>query len=130
MVELVKDYMIKKEEVVSPEDSVSSAVELMIANDIGSVVVVDDKTNEVIGIFTERDLLRRYMGSRTKFIHLRISEVMTSPVVTVTKDTKLSDAVRLMKEHDIGRVPVVDKKKQLVGILFWKDIFNRLCCKE
>ncbi|MDW5563430.1 MAG: CBS domain-containing protein [Methanomassiliicoccus sp.] len=130
MVELVKDYMIKKKEIVAPEDSVISAIELMIENDIGSVIVVDEKTGAVQGIFTERDILRRFMTSRSKFIHLKISEVMTKPVHTVQPDTKLAEAVKMMRAHDVARLPVVDKDGKLVGILFWKDIFDNFCCDK
>ncbi|NLI73606.1 MAG: CBS domain-containing protein [Euryarchaeota archaeon] len=126
----VKDYMIKKKEIVVPGDSVSSAIELMIENDIGSVVVEDDKDHRVVGIFTERDLLRRFMTNRNRFITMTISEVMTTPVVTVNKDTPLSEAVRLMRDHDVARLPVVDKGGKCVGILFWKDVFNEFCVER
>lgn len=124
---LVKDYIIEKKEIVTPGDSVSSAIELMIENDIGSVVVEDESKKKVVGIFTERDILRRFMTNRDRFINLSISEVMTSPVVTVTETTPLADAVRLMKKHDVARLPVVNEVGSCVGILFWKDIFNNFC---
>lgn len=130
MVELVKDYMIRKKEIVTPEDSVISAVELMIENDIGSVIVVEEETDSVVGIFTERDILRRFMTSRSKFIHLKISEVMTKPVHTVNPETRLSEAVKMMKKYDVARLPVVDKENHLLGILFWKDIFDNFCCDK
>lgn len=130
MVELVKDYMIKKKEIVTPEDSVISAIELMIENDIGSVIVVEEDSEAVVGIFTERDILRRFMTSRSKFIHLKISEVMTAPVQTVNPDTKLSVAVKMMRKFDVARLPVVDKENHLLGILFWKDIFDKFCCDK
>jgi CBS domain-containing protein len=126
MVELVKDYMRKKSEIVTTEDSVQSAVDLMVENDVGSVVVEDEEKKVIVGIFTKRDILRHYTTNQSKFLHLKISEVMTHPVITVTNETKLADAVKLMKEHDVGRLPVVDKNKRLVGILFWKDIFNKV----
>ena len=130
MVELVKDYMIKKKEIVTPEDSVTSAIELMIENDIGSVIVVEEETDSVVGIFTERDILRRFMTSRSKFIHLKISEVMTAPVHTVNPDTRLGEAVKMMRKFDVARLPVVDKDNHLLGILFWKDIFDNFCCDK
>lgn len=130
MVELVKDYMINKKEIVTPEDSVISAIELMIENDIGSVIVVEEDNDTVVGIFTERDILRRFMTSRSKFIHLKISEVMTKPVHTVKLDTKLSDAVKMMRQYDVARLPVVDEENHLLGILFWKDIFDNFCCDK
>jgi CBS domain-containing protein len=130
MVELVKDYMIRKKEIVTPDDSVISAIELMIDNDIGSVIVVEEGSESVVGIFTERDILRRFMTSRSKFIHLKISEVMTQPVHTVQPETKLADAVKMMRGHDVARLPVVDKENHLLGILFWKDIFDNFCCDK
>ncbi|NLK25016.1 MAG: CBS domain-containing protein [Euryarchaeota archaeon] len=130
MVKLVKDFMIEKKEIVTPEDSVSSAIELMIENDIGSVVVEDIKKNKVVGIFTERDILRRFMSNRDRFVNMTIAEVMTSPVVTVSEDTALADAIRLMKKHDVSRLPVVDDKGSVVGILFWKNIFDICCCNK
>ncbi|WP_019178064.1 CBS domain-containing protein [Methanomassiliicoccus luminyensis] len=62
---------------------------------------------------------------------LKISEVMSSPVHTVTRDTPLSSAIRIMKEKGISRVPVVDEEGRLTGLLFWRDIlygmaFSRL----
>ncbi len=92
---LVKEYMTQKKEVVSPEDSVQSAVELMVDHDQGSVIVVDDN-DKVIGIFTERDVLRHFLSNQSKFLHLKVSEVMSKPVTTVTVDTKVSDALNMM----------------------------------
>jgi CBS domain-containing protein len=87
MAALVKDYMTEKKEIVSPDDSVGSAIELMVDHDQGSVIVVDDK-EKVIGIFTERDVLRHYMTNQSKFLHLKVSEVMSSPVITVPLDIR------------------------------------------
>ncbi len=125
MAALVKDYMIAKKEIVTPDDSVASAIDLMIENDIGSVIVEDENRN-IVGIFTERDLLRRYRQNQSKFLRLTISEVMTQPVITIEEGAKLSDAITLMEENKIGRLPVVDGDKHLVGILFWRELFNRL----
>ena len=101
MAALVKDYMIAKKEIVTPDDSVASAIDLMIENDIGSVIVEDENRN-IVGIFTERDLLRRYRQNQSKFLRLTISEVMTQPVITIEEGAKLSDAITLMEENKIG----------------------------
>lgn len=125
MADLVKDFMISKEEVVTPDDSVTSAIDLMVDRDSGSVIVVDEN-DKPVGIFTERDLLRNARTHQSKFMHLKISEVMSSPVLTVAKETPLSSAIKLMHERGIGRVPVVDEDGKLVGILFWRDILYHL----
>ena len=122
--------MIPKEEVVTPDDSVTAAIDLMVERDSGSVIVVD-REERPVGIFTERDLLRHARIHQAKFMSLKISEVMSSPVHTVTRDTPLSSAIRIMKEKGISRVPVVDEEGRLTGLLFWRDIlygmaFSRL----
>jgi CBS domain-containing protein len=122
---LVKDYMTKKLEIVSPEDSVLSAIELMVEHDQGSVIVVDDN-EKVIGIFTERDVLRHYLTNPSKFLHLRVSEVMSSPVQTVSVDMNVSEALKVMNKRNVRRLPVVDKNGKMVGFVSWKELFTKI----
>ena len=125
MVALVKDYMIRKRELVSPDDSVQSAIELMVENDQGSVIVVDPD-DKVVGIFTERDLLRRYLTSQDKFLYLKVSEVMSSPVITVSTDTPVAEALAIMNKKNIRRLPVVDENKRMIGFVSWMEMFKNL----
>jgi CBS domain-containing protein len=122
---LVKDYMVKKLEVVTPEDSVLSAIELMVEHDQGSVIVIDDN-EKVTGIFTERDVLRHYLTNQSKFLHLRVSEVMSSPVQTVSVDMKVSEALNIMNKKNVRRLPVVDKSGKMVGFVSWKELFAKV----
>ena len=123
MVKLVKDFMVKKREIVEPQDAVLSAIELMVDNDVGSVLVLDEK-DHLMGIFTERDLLRHYLESQSKFLFMTVGEVMTHPVVTVHPDMKMSEALDIMAEKDIRHIPVVDKDNKVVGYLTWKNLFR------
>jgi CBS domain-containing protein len=125
MAALVKDYMRKKLEMVSPEDSVLSAIELMVEHDQGSVIVLDED-NKVIGIFTERDVLRHYLMNQSTFLHLRLSEVMSSPVQTVREDTKVSEALDIMNEKKVRRLPVVDKGGKMIGIISWRELWAKI----
>lgn len=122
---LVKDYMIQKMEIVSPEDSVLSAIELMVDHDQGSVIVVNEN-EKVIGIFTERDVLRRYLTNQSKFLHLKVSEVMSSPVQTVPETMKVSDALAIMNDKNVRRLPVVDKNGKMIGFVSWKELFSKV----
>jgi len=119
---LVKDFMTPKEEVTSPQDSVLSAIELMVDNDVGSVIVEED--DRVVGIFTERDLLRRYLQSQSKTLYMSVGEVMSRPVVTISPEDTLSNAFRIMAEKDIRHLPVVDDQQRLVGYLTWRNMFQ------
>ena len=124
MVKLVKDFMVKKRETVEAQDAVLSAIELMVEHDVGSVLVIDDE-DHLVGIFTERDLLRHYLESHSKFLFMTVGEVMTHPVVTVHPDAKMSEALDIMAEKDIRHIPVVDKDNKVVGYLTWKNLFQR-----
>jgi CBS domain-containing protein len=117
--------MTQKMETVSPEDSVLSAIELMVDHDQGSVIVLDEN-DKVIGIFTERDVLRHYMTNQSKFLHLKVSEVMSSPVQTVSADMKVSAALDLMNEKNVRRLPVVDKGGRMIGFVSWKELFTKV----
>ena len=124
MARLVKDYMVKKKEMVDPQDAVISAIEIMVENDVGSVLVVD-KDEKLVGIFTERDLLRHYLETQSKFLYMTVGEVMSSPVISVTPDMKMSDALDLMAEKDIRHVPVLDEEGRVVGYITWKNLFKQ-----
>ena len=125
MAALVKDYMRVKKEIVSPEDSVQSAIELMVESDQGSVIVLDEK-DKVIGIFTERDVLRHYLVNQPTFLYLKVSEVMSSPVQTVPEDMKVSDALTIMNETTVRRLPVVDKSGKMIGFISWRELFAKI----
>lgn len=122
---LVKDYMIRKMETVTPDDSVLSAIELMVEHDQGSVIVLDEN-EKVIGIFTERDVLRHYMTNQSKFLHLKVSEVMSSPVHTVPVDMKVSQALTIMNKRNVRRLPVVDEEGKMIGFVSWKELFTKV----
>ncbi len=125
MAALVKDYMRQKKEVVSPEDSVQSAIELMVDHDQGSVIVLDEN-DRVLGIFTERDVLRHYLTKQPTFLHLKVSEVMSSPVHTVPEDMKVSEALAIMNEKKVRRLPVVDKSGRMIGFISWRELFAKI----
>lgn len=117
--------MSPKREVVDPQDAVISAIELMVERDVGSVLVVD-RAGRLVGIFTERDLLRHYLEAQSKFLYLTVNQVMTSPVVTVPPTATLDVALDLMAKKNIRHLPVVDKEGKVVGYLTWKSMFQRL----
>ncbi len=122
---MVRDLMSPKREVVDPQDAVISAIELMVERDVGSVLVVD-RAGRLVGIFTERDLLRHYLEAQSKFLYLTVNQVMTSPVVTVPPTATLDVALDLMAKKNIRHLPVVDKEGKVVGYLTWKSMFQRL----
>jgi len=108
---------------VRPSQSVAEAVALMRQEQVGCVLVCDSR-QQVVGIFTERDLMRRVMAPG-KPLTSPISEYMTPDPVTVHSKEPIGCAVRRMEEGGYRHLPVVDEGKP-VGILSVKRIVRYL----
>jgi CBS domain-containing protein len=135
----VRDIMTSQVTTVSPSAPLSDVVELLIQRDLKAVPVVE--AGKVVGIITGGDLLRRAgMGLRLSLQQVlpqpavadqlrQLAEqgktaatIMTTPVITVPKMTKVSEAARLMAAKHVKRLPVINDQGQLVGIVSRLDI--------
>lgn len=105
--------------VVQPTVTVEEAVKLMYKEGVGSVVIVSPEGN-VIGIFTERDLVR--LIGEGKPLTVRIGDVMTKNPVTIYEDEAITKAVTLMAERRIRHLPVLDRTGRLKGVISARDI--------
>ncbi|HEU5001371.1 MAG TPA: citrate/2-methylcitrate synthase [Actinomycetota bacterium] len=106
----------------SPSDYVATCAALMNSRKVGSVVVVDE--GKVVGIFTERDLVRlSASGPGTDWSKQPVSESMHAGVDTVAPDTGISDAFRLITEKGYRHLPIVDGDK-LLGIVTMRDLMG------
>ena len=103
---------------VAPEDTLGEVAEKMVKAKVGSVVVAD--FGRMIGILTERDLLRAVAG-RTHSSQARVREWMTSDPVTATEETSAEEAARTMLEHGFRHLPVV-KDGRPIGIVSIRDV--------
>ena len=113
---------------IGPNETVGDALRLMERFHIGGIPVVDGE-NTLIGIVTNRDL--RFQSKMKRPIH----EVMTSEnLVTTSIKSSLTDAVKILEEHKIEKLPVVDKEGKLQGLLTYRDIaklrINPLASKD
>ena len=108
--------------------TVQDALDLMAEYKIGGIPVVDDERH-LVGIVTNRDLRFERDLSR------RIDEVMTKEnLVTTNQTSDLETASKILQEHKIEKLPVVDKDNKLVGLLTYKDITKAkdkpMACKD
>jgi CBS domain-containing protein len=104
---------------VRPDITVAAAVEVLNHNQVGSVLVMDG--TRLIGIFTERDILRRVVGERRDPASTRVSEVMTRDLVVMRPSSSVVDAMRVISEKRIRHVPVVDGAT-VVGVVSQGDL--------
>jgi CBS domain-containing protein len=107
---------------VAPTQSVAEAVALMRAKSVGCVLVCLER--KIVGIFTERDLLRRVMA-RGKALSAPVSESMTPQPISVHPKDPIATAIRRMEEGGYRHLPVVVEDKP-VGILSVKRIVHYL----
>jgi transcriptional regulator with GAF, ATPase, and Fis domain len=101
--------------------SVADAVEVMTSRHISCTVTLQE--DEVVGILTERDLLKRVVGQEKDPADVNLEEVMSSPVISVPPDCPVFTASRIMENLDIRRL-VVTEDKHLCGIVTQTDIFR------
>jgi CBS domain-containing protein len=108
---------------VRPAQTVAEAVALMQEARVGCVLV--SEADKLLGIFTERDLLRRVLATQSR-LAVPVGEVMTPDPVTVHPKQAIGVAVKLMVEGGYRHLPVVDENGKAVGILSVKRIVHYL----
>ena len=113
---------------VSPETLVLDAVALMTKGRVGAIAVtsVEDIGRKVVGVFTERDLMRRVVSERRDPATTRIGDVMTTPVQTVSDETSVAEAASLMRQHHIRHLVIVDGRGALRGIVAQRYLLYEL----
>ncbi len=111
-----------------PTNSVYHAAELMRRFDVGNVVVVseDDGIRRPIGLVTDRDITVKVVAQGVDARQLDVEEIMMGEVVTVGEQTPLEEVVDTMKANGVRRMPVVNDRGGLEGILALDDIVDLL----
>lgn len=104
---------------VAPSVTVADAVAEMNHHRIGSVLVLDG--GELVGIFTERDVLRRVVGECLDPKRTRVAEVMSTGVITVAPETTIEETTRIFTEKRCRHLPVMEHG-QLVGTISIGDV--------
>lgn len=104
---------------VAPTISVADAVAEMNRNRVGSVLILEE--GRLVGIFTERDVLRRVVGAGLDPKRTLVSEVMTSGVITISPAATIEDTMVLFTEKRCRHLPVLDAGR-LVGTISIGDI--------
>ena len=108
-------------------DTAFDAAQLMKSEDVGPIPVVNDKQSRKLeGIVTDRDLALKVVAEGLDPKTTKIEEVMTTGVNTCRADDDLNDAVQLMEENHVRRIPIVDENDRLVGIIAQADIATRV----
>ena len=100
--------------------TVLEAASLMNKHKIGALVVTED--GQVLGMFTERDVLQRVVAKQREPANTKVVDVMTTEVVCCSPDTKLDEARGAMKNRRIRHLPVVGEDGKLLGLISIGDL--------
>lgn len=115
----VEDVMVKEVITIDEELTIKEAAEIMNKFEIGCVISV--RKGKAVGILTERDVLKRVVAEGKDASKFKVKDVMSSPLVVAEPSMDLAEAVKLMFQMKIKKLPVVDEKR-LVGLVSLTDI--------
>ena len=116
----IADVMTPDPQTVRSGDTLQSAAQLMDELNVGVLPVVD--SGELIGILTDRDIVIRSTSAGQDPSTAKVSDAMTTDAQTLQEDASVEEAVEIMEEHQLRRVPVVNGAGRLVGIVSLGDL--------
>jgi len=118
----VRDILAKKGSdvlTIAPGETVLAAAQLMNERGIGGLIVAEK--GRPVGIFTERDILRRVVAQRLDPATTRVADAMTAPVIGCAPDTSIDECAAMMTAKRIRHLPVVDQQR-LAGVITIGDV--------
>ena len=117
----------KKVVTVRPDETVVKAARLMGEKNVGSVVVVENR--KPIGILTDRDIAIRVVAKKADINSILVKDAMTKKIVTGRDNQRVAELAKVMHENGIRRVPIVNKKGMLSGIITLDDLLYMMGLK-
>jgi len=117
----------KKVVTVRPDDTVVKAAKLMEEKNVGSVVVVENR--KPVGILTDRDIAIRVVAKKADINSILVKDAMTKKIVTGRDNQRVAELAKVMHENGIRRVPIVNKKGMLSGIITLDDLLYMMGLK-
>ena len=116
----VRDAMTSNPRSIELSTMVADAASLMKSEDVGSLPIVEG--DQLVGMVTDRDIVIRVVAEGKDLQATTVGEIASRDLVTVDPEQDLDDALRLMAQHQVRRLPVAEEDGRLVGILAQADI--------
>jgi CBS domain-containing protein len=137
----VKDFMTRRVVTITPDTTLLAAAKLMLEHRVGGLPVLD-AAGRIIGVFSESDLLRKEGEDGSPWLDImvgqdekpaaplrldtrKVAEIMTRQLVTIVPDASIAEACRLLHDHRLRRLPVVESDK-LVGMIARVDLVRAM----
>jgi CBS domain-containing protein len=107
---------------ITPKDTISAAVQKLTEYDLGALPVCSDK-GELVGIVTERDIVRKCFKSIDACANFKVKNVMSKEVAIGIPDDDLEYAIRVMKQKRIRHLPIVENQR-VIGMVSIRDLLD------
>lgn len=117
---MLKDVVNRQVVCVEPDTKVAEVARIMSERNVGSVLVCDE--NKPKGILTDRDIVIRCIAQNVDVNDCTVEQVVSEPIEAVKETDGIYDVIRKMKNQGVRRVPVVDKKGDVIGIISFDDL--------
>ena len=115
----IKDVMISPVVTATPNDNIFKIAKIMSKNHISSIVIVENGTP--VGIATARDFLDRVLSQNLDPENTQINQIMSTDLITLNPESRILDALKVMKQTNFSQFPVMEKNK-LIGIISLNDL--------
>ena len=117
-----KEIMTRNPRTVTPEAHLTEVARLMKTEDVGIIPVVDGGSQNLVGVVTDRDIALRVVAEGRDPNAVSVREVMSTNVRTCREDDSVDDVMKIMGADQVRRVPIVDERGSLVGIVAQADV--------
>jgi CBS domain-containing protein len=117
----VRDWMIDLVVFVDPDTDVTDALATMRRRYINSVIINKSESNPEFGILTSTDVCDKIVAVDGDPGQVKVRDIMSSPLITVSANMSMADCARLMRKHNIHHLPVADEHGNLVGMISATD---------
>lgn len=114
--------MSKNVSTATKDKSLQEVAKLLKDNDIGILPIVEDETNKLVGLITDRDIVVRAVADGKSVTETSVGDVMTTELFTAKPDDFAFEAVRTMGDKQVRRIPIVDDENILQGIVSMADV--------
>ena len=121
----IRDVMTECPESCGPDTDLAAAAMIMWRNDCGFVPVVSDEQHRTLGVITDRDICMAVCTRHVRPEEIRVGEVMSGRLVSVTPDDDIEHAADLMRYEQLRRIPVVGPNDELKGVISLADLVLR-----
>jgi CBS domain-containing protein len=116
----IQDAMTSNPKTVTTDQTVVDAARIMKQEDAGIVPIVDGQ--KLVGVITDRDIAIKVVAEGKDTQTTKVTEIASRDLVTIDPQQNLDEALRLMAQHQVRRLPVVEEDGKLVGILAQADV--------